>query len=227
MFRSMFNYDSPFWRFMGRLGDLMLLNFLWMLCSLPVISFGASTTALYYCMIKIILDEDNGMIRMFFKSFRQNFRQATVIWLILFLLGGLFTFDFYYFSKAFPEGSGIRIALLSVTGAFILLWGFVFLYVWPLLSRYENTIARTLMNSAFLSLRCLGRTILILVMDAAFALLFLAGLYIMPFFSPLIFLLGLPSMTYMNALILLPAFRRNMESGSTEDEGEGEKESHE
>ena len=51
MLQSFFNYDNPIWRFMGRLGDMIVLNLLWLVCSIPVVTIGASTTALYYCTL--------------------------------------------------------------------------------------------------------------------------------------------------------------------------------
>ena len=70
MFQGFFNYDNDIWRFVGRLADIMVLNLLWILFSLPIVTFGISTTALYYCTLKIVKDEDDGNIRMFLRCFR-------------------------------------------------------------------------------------------------------------------------------------------------------------
>ena len=48
MFQGLFNYDNPVWRFIGKLGDLVLLNLLWLICCIPVFTAGAATTAVYY-----------------------------------------------------------------------------------------------------------------------------------------------------------------------------------
>ena len=65
MLQGFFNYDNPIWRFIGRLGDMVVLNILWIICSIPIITIGASTTALYYCTLKIVRNEDYGDIKMF------------------------------------------------------------------------------------------------------------------------------------------------------------------
>ena len=77
---SFFNYEGPFFNVLNRLSDLVILNVLWFICCLPIVTIGASTTALYYVTIKIVNDEDAYVAKNFFKSFRQNFLQSTVIW---------------------------------------------------------------------------------------------------------------------------------------------------
>ena len=79
MFQGLFNYDNPVWRFIGKLGDLVLLNLLWLICCIPVFTAGAATTAVYYVTLKLVRDDDGSTIKSFFHSFTQNFKQATVM----------------------------------------------------------------------------------------------------------------------------------------------------
>lgn len=65
MLQGFFNYDNPVWRFIGKLGDLILLNILWIVCSIPVFTIGASTTAVYYVTLKLARDEGDSTIRSF------------------------------------------------------------------------------------------------------------------------------------------------------------------
>ena len=74
MLQGIFNYDNPVWRFIGKLGDLIILNILWIVCSIPVFTAGASTTAVYYVTLKLVRDEDDSTIRSFFRSFKSNFK---------------------------------------------------------------------------------------------------------------------------------------------------------
>ena len=97
MLQGIFNYDNPVWRFIGKLGDLIILNILWIVCSIPVFTAGASTTAVYYVTLKLVRDEDDSTIRSFFRSFKSNFKQATAIWLILLAAGIVLGFDFWFF----------------------------------------------------------------------------------------------------------------------------------
>ena len=76
-------YDNGFWRFMGKLWDALVLNILWMVCCIPLVTVGAATTAVYYVALKLARDEEGYVISSFFKSFKENFRQATALWLVL------------------------------------------------------------------------------------------------------------------------------------------------
>ena len=81
-----FNMDNKFFVFMGRVADLLLLNFLCILCCIPVVTAGASITALYYVTLKMARDEESYIARSFFRSFKQNFKQATIINIIMLCL---------------------------------------------------------------------------------------------------------------------------------------------
>ena len=85
MLQGIFNYDNPVWRFIGKLGDLMILNILWVICSIPIFTMGASTTAVYYVTMKLVRGDDGYTLRNYFKSFKDNFKQATVICLLMLL----------------------------------------------------------------------------------------------------------------------------------------------
>ena len=82
-----FSYDSTFGQLFIKISYGCCLNILWLICCLPIFTIGASTTALYYTSFKIAKDEGSFITTMFFRSFRQNFRQATVIWLIMLVTG--------------------------------------------------------------------------------------------------------------------------------------------
>ena len=84
MLQGLFNYDNPVWRFIGKLGDLIVLNILWTICSIPIFTIGASTTAVYYVTLKLVRDEDDSTIKAFFRSFKSNFkhpiRTSPLVW---------------------------------------------------------------------------------------------------------------------------------------------------
>ena len=82
-----FSYESKFSQLVLKISYACCLNLLWFVCSLPIFTAGAATTALYYASLKIIRDEESHVVAMFFRSFRENFRQATQIWLILLGVG--------------------------------------------------------------------------------------------------------------------------------------------
>ena len=114
MLQGIFNYDNPVWRFIGKLGDLIILNILWIVCSIPVFTAGASTTAVYYVTLKLVRDEDDSTIRSFFRSFKSNFKQAALAALILtgvVLFLGLDCYIMYQFA-AQGQKSGVQLGQL-------------------------------------------------------------------------------------------------------------------
>ena len=82
-----FDMDSPVMRVLNRVGDLMIMNFLMILCCIPVITAGAAFTAMHYVLLKIVRGEEGYLIKGFFKSFKENFKQATILWLLMLLVG--------------------------------------------------------------------------------------------------------------------------------------------
>ena len=75
--------EGPLWRALNLIGDVVVLHFLWLICSLPLVTIGASNTALYYAMMKRIRTNEGQVTGNFLQAFRANLRQATALWLIV------------------------------------------------------------------------------------------------------------------------------------------------
>lgn len=161
---GLFNYDNPIWRFVGRIWDLFILNILWIVCSIPIVTFGASTTAMYYCTLKIARDRDSGGIfSMFFHSFKDNILQSTIIWVIMAIIGGILFFDIRFFSVYAPiNNTVIKMIVFTITCFLIMLWMFIFLYVFPIQAKFINPIKQTFRLALFMSVKHLVRTVIML-----------------------------------------------------------------
>lgn len=196
-----FDLDSPVMRFLTKVADLMILNLLTVLCCIPVITAGAALTALHYVLLKMARNEEGYIARSFFKSFRQNFKQATIIWLfflafIIVFIGDIMIFN--YSSMEFP--TALKVVLFAVT----LLVMMVAVYVFPVLSRFDNTIFNTLKNALFMSILSLPKTILMLILYVAPV----AVLYFVPIAVPLVFLFGMSVPAYFAAMLYSGTFKR-------------------
>ena len=179
-----FSYESKFSQLILALCQCCLLNLLWLICSLPVITIGASTTALYYVCIKIIRGEEQYVIPMFFRSFRENFRQATQLWLILLPIGVLLGVDGYVLyhlrsSSAVPMAV-LWTLILAVVIAVSIVYVIVLLYVFPLLASVSNTNRAMLKNAFLIGTHYLFATILV------FAVHFAMFFVVVAWFTPLI-----------------------------------------
>lgn len=91
----MFGIDSKFYEVVSRIADLVVLNLLFVLCSLPIITIGASTTALYGVTKKMAENREGYIFRNYFRLFKENFKQSTIMWIILLLFALIPTIDLY------------------------------------------------------------------------------------------------------------------------------------
>lgn len=84
-----FSMDNKFFTFMNKVADLCILNIICLVCCIPIVTAGASITAMYYVTLKMVRNEEAYIVRSFFKSFKDNFKQATIINLIMIAVGAV------------------------------------------------------------------------------------------------------------------------------------------
>lgn len=151
---SLLNPDNPVMQFITKITVTIYLNILWLLCSLLIFTIGASTTALYYVTLKMVKNEEGNITKAFFHSFKENFKQGTIIWLLLLVLGILLGTDGYIlyhmrFENAFwTICSAIFIVVLIA-------YAIVLMYIFPLLARFHNTTPAMFKNSIMIGMRFL------------------------------------------------------------------------
>lgn len=177
---------------------IMFLNLLWVLFSLPVVTIGASTTALYSVFIKMRNGKEGKLFRDFWNAFRKNFRQATIIWLIIAFAAFVFTVDIVFFLNM-GGFFGVFTAMLFLGLDVALL--LMSLYVFPMQAVFDNPIATTVKSALFLPSRHLGWSVVLL------ALTILTAIAVILYY-PLTgwFIFGLAA--FINAWIFDRIFRR-------------------
>lgn len=130
----LFDFNNPVWRFMGKAADMFFLTMLWFVCSIPVITIGASTTALYYVALKMAKNHEGYLWRSYFKSFKENFMCATLIWIIFLAAGAVPCMGFYKISQMdLQKASFFFWMLVVITILYIL----VITMVFPLAARLD------------------------------------------------------------------------------------------
>lgn len=193
--------DSPVMRFLNRVADLMILNILMIICCIPVITIGAAHTAMHYVLLRMVRDREGYLIRGFFKSFRENFKQATLIWLLMLLVIVVYIGDILIFNFSgmrFPKP--VVIAVIAV--AFLLLMMAV--YIFPLQARFENSIKNTLKNAMILAFANLPRTVIMM----AYYALPLAVCYISSYALLFVLMFGISVPAYGAARIYSGIFKK-------------------
>ena len=189
---------------MMRLAWGCYLNLLWFVCSLPIVTIGASTTALYYVTLKIAENAEGDITQQFFRSFRSNFKQATVLWIALLVVGVVLGTDIYVLRHLSASTSGALAIALTLVLALVIVaciaYAFVLAYVFPLLSRVDNTNLAMLKNSLLISIRYLSCTICTLAIHAAMAFT------VVNIFTPAI-ALGMGVSALLSSYLLSPVLR--------------------
>ena len=155
----LFNLDGPVLQFINKIVYSVYLNILWFICCIPVITIGASTTALFYVTLKISKNEEGSITKAFFHSFKENLRQGTAIWLILLAFGIILGIDGYvlYHMRFENVFWTLCTAVFCVAAA---AYAIILMYIFPLLARFDNTIGAMFKNALFIGVRFLFCTVL-------------------------------------------------------------------
>ena len=213
------SYDSKFGQLFLKLSYGCCLNILWLVCCLPIVTIGASTTALYYTSFKIAKDEGSYITTMFFRSFKQNFKQATIIWLIMLVAGLVIVADAILLYRLRATSTGtiavIWTLLLAVMFACMIAYVIVLVYIFPLLSIASNTTANMFKNAFLIGTHYLFVTILVVFVH--YAMFFL----VVNVFTPLI-IFGEGLCAVISAHMLLKILRPLLYDPNAEKEDEFE-----
>lgn len=166
-----FSEGSLYSRIFGFLGQLIALNLLWIFCCIPVITAGASTTALFYCVLRMHKEGYCFAFKDFFKSFKRNFKQATLVWLLILAFAGVL-----YVDKSFiPQMSGIMSIVFSYILVAVCIPAIMLvLYIFPTIAAFENKIKNLITNAFYFAVKNIFFTLAI------------AAITIMPMFFTLV-----------------------------------------
>jgi len=209
-FGKLFDIENPVWRYLGKIWDAIWLTILWVVCSLPVITIGAASTAVSYVALKVMKDEEGGLTKQFFHSFKQNFKQATVIWLVALLLTIVLAVNFWFYyqmNNTFSKVFMIVLIILSVVFAMVMH------YIFSVLAKFDNSTKNLLIMAFVMALKNVNWTVFMVV---ATICVFVIGVFV---FAPLLVgSIGLLSL--IDAWILNHFFDKYIEENQLESRGE-------
>ena len=155
-----FSVDSPLYKFMNRLMDVFKLNCMWLLCSLPIVTMGAATTAAYTITLKMVNDEEGYIAGPFWKEFKANLKKGSILGVIALVACYAVSLDFQLYHVA--KQHNMMFLIVGVIGIYLIFMHIVFAF--PLLARYENSIVNTMRNSYSIAAKFLGRTAFLAVL---------------------------------------------------------------
>ncbi len=164
---KVFNFEGPFFTFFSRLADLCWLNILFILCCIPVVTAGAAITGLYYVTLKMAKDEEGYITKSFFKSFKENFLQATGIWIGFLVIFTVMYVDLMIAGDGTAAGmfgfSHVSDVIIVTVGIMALLIFMTLTYVFPVLAQFDNTVKNTVKNAFLISIRHLPYTFVMMI----------------------------------------------------------------
>lgn len=208
-----FNWDNVFFQMLGKLVDCVWVSILWFICCIPVVTIGASSTALYYTVHKSVRGNRGYTTRTFFVAFKDNFKQASLSYLVWLVITLVLASDAYVTYQVLKNGSAMGaffyffLIMISVS----IMWG---CYLFSYIARFENTVKQSLKNAILLMIRHLPWSLLLLLI----VLLSLFLIYIIP-----LLLAILPAMDVLFFdFILERLFRRYMSDEDLEREKEND-----
>lgn len=203
--KNLFNLESPLMQMLTRIGDMILLNVLFLLCSIPVITLGASLAAMHKMLQEIVYDVDSSTVKGFFRAFRANFRQATAVWLIVLLIFVSLFCDYLLIITFFSGSAAVKWMLILLAVLVVLVLSVV-CYMVPMLVRYDSKLRQHLNNAIILVFLKLPRTLGLLVLCLLPLIILTLSLNV--FIQTLIFwiFIGFAFTTYMQTLLLKPVF---------------------
>lgn len=196
---ALFNLDNGFFRFMGKVCDMILLDILTLIMCIPVVTIGPALTALYYVTLKIVRDEEGYVFKSFFKSFLQNFKQGFLLELIVAAAALILYFDLGVVKNWMTQNSSILIRLLFYALVGLALLAVVtVVYIFPILAKFDNPIKKVLLNSVMMAVRHLPNSIFMVVVIIAAGV----SVYIYPIL--IFFVIGLAA--FINSFVLRRIF---------------------
>ncbi len=167
MLNKIFDMENPFWTFLNKLADVVILELLWIVTSLPLFTVGAASSAFWHVTLRLSEDTEGGIVSNYFTAFKKSFKVGTVVWLIQFAAGLWIFLDAYICFKSNNMTAIFLVGFFLVLGAF---WLMVSMFLYPLIGRFTFPVKKIIGNSAFLALKHFPHKLcIILIPVAAFA----------------------------------------------------------
>lgn len=160
---GLFHIEGRFYQFMVQLKDIFILNVMWIIFSIPLITIGASTTAACSVGMKMYKNQEGYIARTFVREFKKNWKQGTLAWGIMLFLMYVIYLDQQILHSLKNPSIIFMIALIAAIALLVV----SFMYTFPLLSRYENSVWQTIKNSYQITIRYIGRTLFMVAIVAA------------------------------------------------------------
>lgn len=201
---TIFNLDNGIMRFFSRVIDIVILNLLFIICCIPIVTIGASLTAMYSITLKMVRNEESHIIREFLKSFKQNFRQGTILGAIAIIIAFFITIDLRIIAIGYDNLKVLEMLCYAVA-----IWSYIiFLYAFPISARFIYTTKEVFKNSFMISIVNLKWTLLLILFNVPFVIMLLySGVSMLLLFTILI-ICGFSGLALIQSFIFRKIFEK-------------------
>ncbi|EOH97680.1 YesL family protein [Enterococcus pallens] len=160
--KEIFSLESSIMRTLAKVTDLFLLNVLFIVTSLPIITIGASITSLNTSWQRMLRGNDSEIVFNYLRLFKANFARSTLLWIGLVLFGGFFSLDFLLISQ---QDSPINYFGMLLLAPFVIAWLLLMSVVFAYQGRYEDQLLRSLKNSLLIALSTPVQALLLIILN--------------------------------------------------------------
>jgi len=193
--------DGPFMRFGNALADVMILSVVWLVFSIPVVTIGAATTALFYVTTRRVSDKEGYILRDFWESFKSNFKKATILWLCWATIFGLVLANIFLLIPATYMDPTFSTVLQVVQIVILVQLLVISVYMYPLTARFDMGFKQIIKSAFFMGNRHLLTTLSSLLTGAA-----IVGFSVLVFEPTLI--IGIGIYAYVVSYMVMMVFKK-------------------
>lgn len=149
--------------FVNRLGDLIILNLIFLVTCVPIITIGVALISLYTVLLRMAKNQEGYAVKSYFKAFKENLKQGLLVGVVLEIILGILVYDGWALMQTVESynSTGFVVTLVAVV---VILAMMQFLF--PLMARYENKVGISVKNAFLLSISKLPYTVMLLVVGA-------------------------------------------------------------
>lgn len=209
-----FNTENPIFQFLGTLADYTILNIIFLITCIPVVTIGPAITALFSVTLQNVRNEGSGIVKSYFHAFKQSFRCSLALFFIYFFIGSVLIFNFSFWLTLHTAMANIALLFLIL---FAILYLFSLFYVFALTARFENTLKQTIKNSVLLALANPRQTMLLCLIF----IILIALIYVSTIFRVFLMIFGFAFFAYCASFPLTKVFEKYEETPDISEIKEG------
>ena len=217
---NLFNIDSPLVRFLEKLANIMILNWLMLIFCIPIVTIGPAITAVYWVTLKMVRNEEGGIIHDFIHSFRVNLKQGMVVGLIVIGIGALLGLEIYWMYQTSRMGGAFDQVILGLVIFLAVLFLMMVNYVWALLAKFNNSTRQLFRTARALAIRHLIASVVMAFIAAVPVLMLMYSPASMTIAAVFYLWLGIPGIAFLQSTLLVRIFDQYLPSDDENSEAD-------